>query len=86
MSFLFFIIIIFIHHFFFLKVELTALNFNVLPPQPGMEGNIQANKAMAAEAVRKRNVYKKSKSAQKNVSKVLGKDAGKFAKGLMKMF
>ena len=46
----------------------------------------KANKTIAAESVRKRLVYKKSKSAEKNVGKVLGKDAGKFAKGLMKMF
>lgn len=86
------------------KVELTALNFNVLPPQPGTEGNIQvfvlccflwrlkltlidkANKTIAAESVRKRTVYKKSKSAEKHVGKVLGKDAGKLAKGFLKMF
>jgi hypothetical protein len=68
-----------------LQVELTALTFSVLPAAPG-DPQITANKSIAAESARKRAAYKKSKSAEKHVSHVLGKDAGKFAKGLAKLF
>jgi hypothetical protein len=68
-----------------LQVELTALNFSVMGAAPG-DPQITANKAIAAESARKRAAFKKHKSTEKGVAKVLGKDAGKFAKGLAKLF
>ncbi len=68
-----------------LQVELTALNFSVLQAAPG-DPQVTANKSIAAESARKRAAFKKSKTAEKHVSKVLGKDAGKLAKGFAKLF
>ena len=68
-----------------LQVEVTALNFSVMAAAPG-DPQVTANKSIAAESARKRAAYKKGKSAEKGVSKVLGKDVGKFAKGFAKLF
>ena len=66
------------------KIGLTALNFDVTPVLPGLEGNIQANKQTAAESAHKRAVYKKKKKAQ-DTRKDLGKGLKKGLKSLGKM-
>ena len=72
-----------------ITVGLTALNFSVPPPPvPINDPNIVAHRQIAAESARKRANYKKGKAAEKNVGRVLGKDAGVVARklGLHKLF
>lgn len=57
-----------------LQCSLMGLNFSV-PPPVGIEGNVNANKQIAAESARKRAIYKKTKVAR---------DVGKSTKGALK--
>lgn len=65
-------------------VSLTALNFSV-PMAPGLEGNINANKQIAAESARKRASYKKWKKGH-DAGHSAGKAVGKMGKMLGKLF
>jgi len=66
------------------EVAVTAMNFSC-PPPGQLEGNMNANKQMAAENARKRAQYKKQKKSH-DMKKDIGKGAKKTLKSIGKMF